>query len=261
MRHVLRNAVGILKKRHRARQSSRLKEQRKDAVTRAVADFEALSIDDKEAVISRVLANHKKDFNLEKHFADADCNKDGSLTMVEFHSYITSKFLPKTMAASIGSSSLERPTARQLRLVMLASGIPFIGFGIVDNFIMLTADDLIESNLKALLPISAITAAGLGTCVSDVTGLSLGGLIEAAARRLGIQDPHLSSTQSRMPHVRFLSYISSALGISFGCLIGMFPLLFMSGQESEEAKKEAVKRRYRVRTMSSPSQDNSELSE
>jgi len=40
-----------------------------------VSEFEQLSIDEKEMVIAKVLANSKKDFNLEKHFQEADVNK------------------------------------------------------------------------------------------------------------------------------------------------------------------------------------------
>ncbi|OQR89930.1 hypothetical protein THRCLA_22612 [Thraustotheca clavata] len=259
MRVHLRQFVGRIKHRRR---TQRAVQSKKDAVENIVNEFDALSIEQKEAVIARVLANHKKDFNLEKHFTDADVNKDGLLTTVEFHSYITSRFLPKTMAASLGHSSLERPTARQLRLVMLASGIPFIGFGVVDNLIMLTAGDFLETNLRTLMPISVLAAAGLGNCVADVAGLSLGGVIESFARNLGIQDPHLSSTQARMPIVRGISYLSSAIGISFGCLVGMFPLLFMDSTDEEqdiEASKERYQR-YRltqnITTNESPSESD-----
>ncbi|RHZ28228.1 hypothetical protein DYB37_007390 [Aphanomyces astaci] len=251
---VIKAYFGQVRQGHRIRKATSVMHKRKkDNVTKVVNDFEALSISDKEVVITRVLANHKKDFNLEKHFADADVNQDGKLTAVEFHSYITSQFLPKTLSSSIGHSSMEPPTAHQLRLVMLASGIPFIGFGVVDNLIMLTAGDFLETNIRLMFPISLVAAVGLGNCVADVAGLSLGGVIESFARKLGIQDPQLSSTQARMPHVRAVSYFSQAIGISFGCLVGMFPLLFMDfDDEDEDEVKQAVKKRYRVRMSASP---------
>ncbi|KDO35290.1 hypothetical protein SPRG_00137 [Saprolegnia parasitica CBS 223.65] len=263
MRVLLRKYMGRMRLRRRAR---RLSERKKDAVTDVATAFDALSIEQKEAVIARVLASHKKDFNLEKHFADADVNKDGVLTTVEFHSYITSRFLPQTIAASLGHSSLERPSARQLRLVMLASGIPFIGFGIVDNLIMLTAGDSMETYLRAAMPISVLAAAGLSNCVADVAGLSLGGVIESFARKLGIGDPQLSSTQARMPIVRGISYLSSAVGISFGCLVGMLPLAFMDteDEEAEAANLQATKERYqriRVRSMSRRGLESDETAE
>ncbi|ETW05578.1 hypothetical protein H310_03322 [Aphanomyces invadans] len=255
---VIKAYLGKVRQGHRNRKATKALQQKKDNVTMIVNNFEALSISDKEAVITRVLANHKKDFNLEKHFADADVNQDGKLTAVEFHSYISSQFLPKTLSTSLGHSSLEPPTAHQLRLVMLASGIPFIGFGVVDNLIMLLAGDFLETNIRLMLPISLVGAVGLGNCVADVAGLSLGGVIESFARKLGIQDPQLSSTQARMPHVRAISYASQAIGISFGCLVGMFPLLFMNfDDEDEDEVKKAVKKRYRVR-MSAPPEHTAE---
>ncbi|OQR81079.1 hypothetical protein ACHHYP_16795 [Achlya hypogyna] len=260
MRVLLRRAMGRLRLRRRRRRNLNGKQDAVEDVARA---FDGLSIEQKEAVIARVLATHKKDFNLEKHFADADVNKDGLLTTVEFHSYITSRFLPKTMADSLGHSSLERPSARQLRLVMLASGIPFIGFGVVDNLLMLTAGDFLEENLRTLMPISVLATAGLANCVSDVAGLSLGGVIESFARKLGIGDPQLSSTQARMPIVRGISYLSSAVGISFGCLVGMLPLLFMDTEDEEAAAAlQGTKDRYerlRVRSMSRRGSDSDEV--
>ncbi|KAG9407261.1 Transmembrane protein 65 [Aphanomyces cochlioides] len=251
---VIKAYLGKVHRGHRIRKATRALQEKKDNISKVVNDFEALSIQDKEQVIARVLANHKKDFNLEKHFADADVNKDGKLTAVEFQSYIASQFLPKTLSNSIGHSSMEPPSARQLRLVMLASGIPFIGFGVVDNLIMLTAGDFLETNIRLMFPISIVAAAGLGNCVADVMGLSLGGVIESFARKLGIQDPQLSSTQARMAHVRAISYFSQAIGISFGCLVGMFPLLFMDfDDEDEDEAKEAAKKRYRVRMSAMPS--------
>jgi hypothetical protein len=39
----------------------------------------------------------------------------------------------------------------KLRLVLLRATVPFIAFGFLDNFIMIAAGDLIETNLGLLL--------------------------------------------------------------------------------------------------------------
>jgi hypothetical protein len=51
---------------------------------------------------------------------------------------------------------VDRPTWKQLSLVCLQCGLPFIGFGFVDNFIMIIAGDLIESWIGTMIPISTM---------------------------------------------------------------------------------------------------------
>ena len=66
------------------------------------------------------------------------------------------------------SVNVEKPTKDQLRLVFLNSAIPFIGFGFIDNVIMILAGDLIDVKLGVVMGISTIAAAGLGNLVSDM---------------------------------------------------------------------------------------------
>ena len=53
------------------------------------------------------------------------------------------------------------PSWLQLRRLMLQVGIPFIGFGFLDNAIMITAGDTIDATFGATLGLSALAAAGL----------------------------------------------------------------------------------------------------
>lgn len=68
------------------------------------------------------------------------------------------------------NKSITRPSWRQLSVVCLQCGLPFIGFGFVDNFLMIIAGDFIESSIGMFIPISTMAAAGLGNAVSDVAG-------------------------------------------------------------------------------------------
>lgn len=60
-------------------------------------------------------------------------------------------------------------------------------------------------------------------------------MIERLAGRLGLPKPALSREQWQLPLVRRVVMLASAVGISIGCLLGMFPLLF-TDQESSDLK-------------------------
>lgn len=131
--------------------------------------------------------------------------------------------------SSAGSSSpaVEKPTARQLRRLMVRTSIPFVGFGFFDNMIMLTVGETIDVTFGVTLGFSTMAAAGMGQMVSDASGITLQGLIERFADRLGLPDPRMSAEQMNLSFVRYWMIYSRIIGIVFGCGLGMFPLLLM----------------------------------
>ena len=60
-----------------------------------------------------------------------------------------------------------------------------VGFGFVDNCVMIASGEFLEVKLGAMFAVSTLAAAGLGNLVSDVVGLGAGGIIEAGASSLG----------------------------------------------------------------------------
>jgi hypothetical protein len=50
--------------------------------------------------------------------------------------------------------------------------LPFIGFGFLDNFIMITVADRIEESIGVVLCLSTMAAAGMGNMVSDLAGMT-----------------------------------------------------------------------------------------
>lgn len=131
------------------------------------------------------------------------------------------------------------PTAAQLRYVLFHNALPFIGFGFLDNAIMIVAGTQIEISIGVVLGISTMAAAGLGNLVSDLAGLGLAGYVEALACRLGMQIPDLSPKQADMWQTRLSSHSGKAIGVAIGCVLGMFPLLFFSDEkkDTEESTK------------------------
>eukprot|EP00039_Didymoeca_costata_P003003 m.64470 g.64470 ORF g.64470 m.64470 type:complete len:303 (+) comp11652_c0_seq2:147-1055(+) len=127
----------------------------------------------------------------------------------------------------VSKTAVEQPTTQQLSRVFTRSMVPMIGFGFVDNFIMLTAGDAIDHTIGAWLQISTLAAAGLGNLVSDVAGLGLSSSIEGMSAKCGLKSPKLTIEQLRLPITRKTMVLASIVGITLGCLLGMFPLHFI----------------------------------
>ena len=167
-------------------------------------------------------------------FLEADTDMDGKLSREEFETYwavLRQERERKRRQVAEGRDwrRAARPTNAQLATVGLASGIPFVGFGFVDNAIMLTAGSEIESSLGVALGITTLAAAGLGNLISDVLGLGLADTIEQQAGRLGVKEPRLAKEQLRMPVIRWVCAAGATVGVVVGCLLGMVPLLFLEG--------------------------------
>ncbi|XP_032982570.1 transmembrane protein 65 isoform X2 [Rhinolophus ferrumequinum] len=130
------------------------------------------------------------------------------------------------------------PTPGQLRYVFIHNAIPFVGFGFLDNAIMIVAGTHIEMSIGIILGISTMAAAALGNLVSDLAGLGLAGYVEALASRLGLSIPDLTPKQVDMWQTRVSTHLGKAVGVTIGCILGMFPLIFLGvGEEDEKLEK------------------------
>ncbi|XP_018417720.1 PREDICTED: transmembrane protein 65 [Nanorana parkeri] len=131
----------------------------------------------------------------------------------------------------------EPPSSTQMKHVFIHNALPFVGFGFLDNAIMIAAGTQIEFHIGALLGISTMAAAALGNLVSDLAGLGLAGYVEAISSRLGLPSPDLSPKQADMWQTRVSAHLGKAIGVAIGCILGMFPLFFLSAEDEEKAKK------------------------
>ncbi|XP_027701281.1 transmembrane protein 65-like isoform X3 [Vombatus ursinus] len=122
--------------------------------------------------------------------------------------------------------------------VFIHNALPFVGFGFLDNAIMIVAGTQIELSIGIILGISTMAAAALGNLVSDLAGLGLAGYVEALASRLGLSIPDLTPKQVDMWQTRLSAHLGKAVGVTIGCILGMFPLLFFRGEEEEKKLEE-----------------------
>ncbi|XP_076008858.1 transmembrane protein 65-like [Genypterus blacodes] len=145
----------------------------------------------------------------------------------------------ESIAIAQGQLEIAPPTSDELRYVLLHNAIPFVGFGFLDNCIMIVAGTQIELSIGVVLGISTMAAAALGNLVSDLAGLGLAGYVEALASRLGMRIPDLCPKQADMWQTRVSAHSGKAIGVGIGCILGMFPLLFFKDDEKKDGKEEA----------------------
>ncbi|RWS13148.1 Transmembrane protein 65-like protein [Dinothrombium tinctorium] len=136
------------------------------------------------------------------------------------------------------NQSKEPPSLQQLKLIFIHQALPFIGFGFLDNFIMIIAGDYIDTTIGVTLGISTMAAAGLGNAVSDVAGIGSAWYVETIAGKIGVEYPKISEAQSDMPRTRWCVQLGRVFGITVGCLLGMLPLLFLPRKHDTKSNPE-----------------------
>jgi len=82
-----------------------------------------------------------------------------------------------------------------------------------------------------------MAAAGFGQCVSDVAGITSGGLVDAAVSKLNLPQHGLSQEQLGLKVSRMYSTLGACVGVLTGCLLGMSVLFFMDTDRADRAKK------------------------
>lgn len=106
--------------------------------------------------------------------------------------------------SKLSTSAMDaKPTHRQLLAVALASGVPFVAFGFIDNGVMLASSEQIDSLLGARFGLTTLASAALGNIVADVFGVGVTQQIQNYAKRIpGAAPPRLSTLQQGMSSVK-----------------------------------------------------------
>jgi len=95
--------------------------------------------------------------------------------------------------------------------------IPMVGFGFMDNFIMITAGSAIDNSLGVHMGLATMTAAAIGQVVSDVSGVVFG---DTVSRCFQVAPAKLSAAQKRLSFVRRLRLSGAVIGVIAGCTLG-----------------------------------------
>lgn len=118
---------------------------------------------------------------------------------------------------------------------------PSLGFGFMDNCIMVIAGDMIDSYFGST-GMSSMCAAGFGNCVSDVVGSLVSDKIDQVAEKT-IKPPNLDEDEKLKQAFDFcpkdllittvgrVGTLGEFLGMSFGALLGLTPLRCQGGSQ------------------------------
>jgi len=196
--------------------------------------------------IKKVMATSSAEVTFE--LADAD--GDGIVTREEQVNFIRrrpslgikglgslSPILGTTRDGAHAAAAVEAPSWSQLNRLILRAAVPYIGFGFLDNFIMIVAGDSIDHAFGAALGLSSMAAAGLGNLLSDVSGVQAGSVIERWAARSGLPEPGLTREQMEGVAAQRSTSVGSMLGIAIGCILGMAPLLVMEDEAARACRR------------------------
>jgi hypothetical protein len=175
----------------------------------------------------------------EEAFAEADTDGDGTVTPEEQAAYLGRRYhvLPAPASPSATAGGAEAPSGTKLRRLAVFTCVPFIGFGFLDNAIMILAGDQIDATFGAMLGLSSLAAAGLGNLVSDVVGIQAGDVIQRWATAAGLPEPGLTPGESKTGSARLVGVLASMVGISLGCVLGLSPLLVMEDEETRGLRR------------------------
>lgn len=129
-----------------------------------------------------------------------------------------------------------RPTFQQLRRHFFCCAVPMVGFGLMDNSILIHAGDNIERLFGAKYHLTGLEAAATGQVLSDCCGVLFGGVIESVSRRY-VAVPGLTQSQFALRMTQCVGTAGAAIGVVCGCLLGMSNLLLIDRDEAERLKK------------------------
>ena len=120
-------------------------------------------------------------------------------------------------------------TPQQIQSVFLSATIPMIGFGFMDNFVMITAGNAIDNSIGVQMGLATMTAAAIGQVVSDVSGVMFG---DTLSRVFKISSAQLTETQRKFAVVRRLRLAGAVLGVITGCTLGATALYFVPDRDT-----------------------------
>lgn len=123
-------------------------------------------------------------------------------------------------------------------MIGLAASLPFVGFGFLDNALMIIFGEMIDGTLCVMMGFSTMAAAAIGNTISDVAGIFSGGAVEEIAARCGVEEPPLTREQRQHPSAKKWQYSGQVIGIVIGCTLGCCPLLWMDPHAAERLKHE-----------------------
>lgn len=138
--------------------------------------------------------------------------------------------------ASAANEKIPRPTFEQLRIHYISNGLPMVGFGFMDETVMIQAGNAIDCSIGVTFGLSTLSAAAIGGLISNVSGIIFGGSLESLAKAAGLPNSNLTAAQRSLPFVKRNRLLSQAVGVLLGCTMGLVNLFFIDHERSSSLK-------------------------
>ncbi|ACI64074.1 GAF domain-containing protein, partial [Thalassiosira pseudonana CCMP1335] len=109
-----------------------------------------------------------------------------------------------------------------------------IGFGFMDNTIMIHAGHYVDCTLGVTFGLSTLAAAGIGQIFSGIGGVMFGDALEAVFQRMSgavngsgvAASSTMSKAQRTMRVSRMAGLMGGIFGVALGCTLGLVNLFF-----------------------------------
>lgn len=134
-------------------------------------------------------------------------------------------------------SSVPQVPFQALCIIALEAGLPFVGFGFLDNATMILAGDAIDQSVGVWLNCSVMASAAMGNIVSGSAGMQIHGFVEKLVMRMHLPVPVLSDEQRRSSRVFLAGHLGGTIGIAFGLTLGMLPLLWIHDEDEKMQRR------------------------
>ncbi|CAG9482565.1 unnamed protein product [Plasmodium vivax] len=119
--------------------------------------------------------------------------------------------------------------------IIFCSSIPMIGFGFMDQFIMIRLGDIFDASIGVSFGISTLCAASFGQLCSDTFGIFFGYVLNYLLQTYKVIQPAKFDVKNKV--YQHCTLVGSVLGILLGCALGMLQLIFIDTTKSERLKK------------------------
>ena len=139
----------------------------------------------------------------------------------------------------LSTEAIPSPTSDQLRNHFIKSALPMVGFGFMDQTVMLQAGNAIDCTIGVTFGLSTLTAAAIGQICSDTAGVLFGSTVETFFRAMGLPPTGFTSAQRGLAAVKRVGLAGNLIGVITGCLLGLTNLLFIDTSRSTALKLQA----------------------
>ncbi|KAF8820514.1 GAF domain-containing protein [Cardiosporidium cionae] len=127
---------------------------------------------------------------------------------------------------------------KTMRRIFLCAAVPMIGFGLMDQFVMIRAGEFIDATIGVTFGLATLAAAAVGQLCSDTCGVLFGSTLDSAVQKMGLTPPDVCAAQRQLLSFRFCTIIGAVAGIIIGCLLGMSQLFFVDLDRADRLKKQ-----------------------